>query len=243
MAKQYQVVTTINLIIPIMCFSASASFGAGLVLAVISVASLKKARPGPETFFACIPLIFSIQQCTEGFVWLSLSDPSFAFMKTAATVIFLFIAQVVWPFMVPLSISLLEKNEKRKMALKILVGVGVLVSVYLGFCLFTYHVEAKIIGQHISYEQIYPLSLGRYGGLFYIIATIGPPFFSSVKRMWILGTAILISYIITAIFYNDYIVSVWCFFASVISISVLVILYEINKPEKISSLQVPLNPA
>lgn len=224
-----------------MCFSASASFGAGIVLAVIGVASTKKAKPGPETFFASIPLIFSIQQITEGFVWLSLSNPAFAYMQNVSTYTFLFIAQVVWPLMVPLSISMLEKNDKRKTVLKILVGTGVLVSVYLGYCLLSYHVEAKIIGQHVSYKQMYPVSLGRYGGLFYIMATIGPPFFSSVKRMWTLGAAILVSYIITTIFYTDYIVSVWCFFASVISISIFSILYEINKSNKIAPVQVDWN--
>jgi uncharacterized membrane protein len=44
-----------------------------------------------------------------------------------------------------------------------------------------------------------------------------------------LGVAIAISYIITAIFYEQYILSVWCFFASIISISVYVIMREIKK--------------
>jgi hypothetical protein len=47
--------------------------------------------------------------------------------------------------------------------------------------------------------------------------------------MWLLGTTILISYIITTIFYVDYIVSVWCFFASVISVAVYIIMQEQQK--------------
>jgi hypothetical protein len=49
-----------------MCFSAGASFGAGIILAVISVASLKKVKHTPHNFFAIIPLIFCIQQISEG---------------------------------------------------------------------------------------------------------------------------------------------------------------------------------
>jgi len=96
----------------------------------------------------------------------------------------------------------------------------------------SFNVQAKVIGFHIAYAQDYPSGLNRYGGLLYVIATIVPPFFSPIKRMWTLGTAILISYIITTLLYTDYIVSVWCFFASVISILVFAIMYHINISHK-----------
>lgn len=57
-----------------------------------------------------------------------------------------------------------------------------------------------------------------------MVATITPAFVSSVPRMWLFGIAVLLSYIVTAIFYADFIVSVWCFFAAVISALVYYIL-------------------
>jgi hypothetical protein len=212
-----------------MCFSASASFGAGIILSVIGVASLKKVNNPAQIVFASVPVIFSIQQITEGFLWLALSDPAYAFLQQFTTVTFLFFAQIVWPIWVPLAIFLLEKEDKRKAFQLLLLGIGTLVSFYLAYCLVMYNVEARIIGYHISYQQDYPQKLGLYGGGLYIAATILPAFLSSVKRTWTLGTAILISYIVTTIFYRDYIVSVWCFFASVISISIFAVLYEMKK--------------
>jgi uncharacterized membrane protein len=47
--------------------------------------------------------------------------------------------------------------------------------------------------------------------------------------MWMLGTTVIVSYIITAIFYTDYIISVWCFFASIISIAIYVIIQSVEK--------------
>ena len=94
----------------------------------------------------------------------------------------------------------------------IILGIGMLVSLFLGYYLITYTVEAKIIGYHISYLQNYPIVYGGYGDLLYIIATIAPPLFSNIKKMWQLSITIIISYIITRILYVDYIVSVWCFF-------------------------------
>lgn len=216
-----------------MCFSAGASFGAGAVLSVIGVASIKKAKAPGQIIFASIPLIFAVQQITEGFLWLALTYSNFAFLKQLTTCIFLFFAQVVWPIWVPYAILKIESKERRRTSEKILVGIGGIVSIYLAYCLVTFPVEAKVIGYHISYDQNYPAVFSRYCGFLYIVATIVPPFFSRIRRMWMLGTTILISYLITTFFYTDYIVSVWCFFASIISIAVYVIIYDLNNPNKI----------
>lgn len=226
-----------------MCFSTTASFGAGIILTAFGTAALVKSENKSQSIFASIPLIFAVQQFTEGFVWLSLSNADYAIFKWPATYIFLFFAQVVWPFLVPFSILRLEKEQKRKKNLKILTVIGAVVSIYLAYCLISFPVEAQILGMHISYEQDYPQELSLYCGLLYIIVTIIPPFFSSLKGMWTLGTSILLSYIITSIFYTDYIVSVWCFFASIISITVLYVILKSRKPHsQYLSIKTPKNP-
>jgi len=212
-----------------MCFSANASFTAGAVLSTIGVVCLKKVQTPSHKLFAAIPLIFAAQQITEGFLWLALSRNNFSSLQHITTYLFLFFAQVVWPTWVPFSILKLQPKEKQKTIEKILLGIGIGVSAYLAYCLITYTVEAQIQGYHIAYIQSYPATLSKYGGILYVIATVSPPFFSRIKYMWLLGASILTSYIITTIFYTDYIVSVWCFFASIISIAVLGVLYGIKK--------------
>ena len=59
-----------------MCFSATASFSAGIILTVIGVASIKKAHHKSQLLFASIPFVFGIQQFAEGNVLLT---PSFVF--------------------------------------------------------------------------------------------------------------------------------------------------------------------
>lgn len=211
-----------------MCFSASASFGAGAVLTIIGTISLNKVKDRSQIPFAAIPFIFGVQQISEGVLWLALSNPEYAYLQKYCTYIFIFFAQIVWPFWVPFSVIQVHKKQDRKRIEKVFVLIGGIVSIYLAYCLMNFYVEAKIIGKHISYEQLYPKGLSKYGGILYIIATIVPPFFSKVKHMWTLGLAILVSYIITAIFYEDYIVSVWCFFASIISITVVLVMNQIK---------------
>lgn len=216
-----------------MCFSSNASFGAGIVLSVIGVASIKKAKSPSQIVFASIPLIFALQQITEGFVWLSLTNPNYASWQQVTTYNFLFLAQVVWPIWVPYAILKLEPKERRRNSERILVAIGALVSFYLAYCLLTFPVEAKIVGYHISYEQNYPAAISSLCGFLYVVATIVPPFFSRIRRMWMLGATIFVSYLITTLFYTDYIVSVWCFFASIISMAIYAILYELNNPNGI----------
>lgn len=211
-----------------MCFSATASFSAGIVLSAIGIVSIKKVQHHYQCLFAAIPLLFAIQQFSEGILWLTLPYPDLYYLQRGTTLLFLIFAQIIWPLYVPVSILLLEKQKTRKNIQRVLVGIGLLVSCTLGYYLYMYEVHAEIDCYHITYIQSYPEKFRILGGILYGIATIAPSFFSHIRRMWMLSVTILISYIITALFYENYLISVWCFFASVISISVWFIMSEIK---------------
>jgi hypothetical protein len=215
-----------------MCFSASASFSAGIVLTVIGVAAIKKTCHPSQFLFASIPLIFGVQQIAEGVLWLALPYPDYVNTQKVFTYIFILFAQVVWPIWVPIAILLLEKNETRKKIQKVLVGAGILVGMYLAFCLLMFNVEAKIVGHHIQYFQDYPPLLKSSVIVLYTSATIFPAIFSHIKRMWMLGATIIVSYIIATVFFEHYVLSVWCFFSAIISISIYTIIAQLSNLQK-----------
>lgn len=212
-----------------MCFSANASLGAGVVLTVIGIASMKKAQHPSQLLFTSIPLLFGVQQLAEGILWLTIPNPAYAATQKIATCFYLFFAHVLWPMCIPLSIALLEANTVKRKIQKYLAVAGCVVGLYLAYCLFAFHVEAKIVGHHITYMLEYPRGLRIYFYVLYGLVTILPPFFSNIRRMWWLGLSILVSYIIAAIFYEHYVLSVWCFFAAIISLSVYAIVVEISR--------------
>jgi hypothetical protein len=215
-----------------MCFSATASFTAGVILTGIGVATIRKTHHRSQFLFASIPLIFGIQQLSEGILWLTLPNPEYANIQKIVTYIYVLFAQTVWPIWVPIAILLLEKEATRKNIQRFFVLSGLISGLYLAYCLFTFNVEAKIIGKHIDYIQDYPENTQIFSIVLYGLATIVPSFFSHIKRMWMLGVTILISYIITYIFFNQYVLSVWCFFSSIISLSIYAIMIEISNAEK-----------
>lgn len=212
-----------------MCFSAEASFTASAALGVIGVITVKKVTHPTQLAFACIPFLFSFQQLTEGLVWISLSH-NITFLQPISTYLFLIIAQIVWPTWVPLSILLLEKNEKRKNALRVILGIGVGLSLYLTFCYLIYDVNAEISDHHIRYNLDFPHTkhLLWLSGLFYFIPTVVSTFVSSVKRMHLLGTFILFSCVITLLFTTKYFISIWCFFAAILSMLVLLVIVNLK---------------
>jgi hypothetical protein len=207
-----------------MCFSASASFGASALLGVIGIAAIKKSTSSSQTLFAAIPLIFAVQQTIEGFLWLSLTHTAYASWHQPATYIFLIFAQVLWPTWVPLSIVLLEKHPLKKRILYAGLGTGLLVSVYLAYRLFTQNINSAIMGYHISYNIGIHSTVFHLSSVLYIAAAVIPPFVSSVKRMWLFGFTTAGSYVVSQLFFTNYVISVWCFFAAVISIAVFTII-------------------
>jgi hypothetical protein len=208
-----------------MCFSATASFTAGAILTVTGIASIKKTTKKAQIPFAAIPFIFGIQQLAEGFLWLSLSDKISVNASLPMAYVFLFFAQILWPFWVPYSMLRADRQKESK----ILLGIGLIVSLYLAFCLMSFPVIPKVEGHHIVYYQFYPPKLRVFGWILYLIATVIPPLLSKIKGMKYFGAMILFSCIIAIVFYEEYFISVWCYFAAVLSFTVYLIIHFMNK--------------
>jgi hypothetical protein len=228
-----------------MCFSATASFTASAVLGTIGVVTLSKAKTNPQRVFGTIPLLFSIQQCTEGLLWLSLKDPSLASWQTFFTYAFLVFAMAVWPFWIPFTIWKLEKETKRKKIMRVLVWIGAFVAIGVGAVLFSYPAEVitpfcptcpgastSVLSNHLHYEFAIPPLLKNLivaFSILYIAATIITPFLSGIKQMKWLGVVFLVSYLFAITFYHGFVISVWCFFAALLSFVVLWIILDLRK--------------
>lgn len=214
-----------------MCFSAGASFGTSVVLGALGVVTLKKVKEPRQLPFAFIPIMFATQQFSEGLLWIGLSDPAVhSSWQHFPVYIFLVFAQILWPVWIPFSVLLLEKDKIRKSILRILLIMGLSISGYLLYCMFVYDVSAEIRSGHIHYNLNFPVAFTWISGILYFIPTVISLFVSGVKRMPVLGTAIWMSFILTMVFFEDYLISVWCFFAAIISLIILVMVSKQQEP-------------
>lgn len=204
-----------------MCFSATASFGASIMLAGIGAISMVKAKNKPLKVLAFIPFVFSLQQFSEGWVWLSLTREGYSFWKTPSMYLFLFFAEVAWPICISFAMMLLEKNKHQKMVLHFLFYAGTFLSAGLAYSLYYYPVDAKVMGNHVMYSVGTTDNFKLITNLAYFITAVLPPFLSTVKKAWLIGAILLVSYIVAKMFYADFIISIWCYFATMISVIIL----------------------
>ena len=209
-----------------MCFSATASFTSGVVLTGLGIVSLNQVKEDRQKPLAGIPLLFGIQQFVEGVLWLSLSDPDWAHMQTVAMYSFLVIAQAIWPIWLPVAFIMFEDDPNRKKWMKLFLGTGILIASYFIYCLINVDVKASILHHHIFYDIDFPKALIPVAAFFYVISTTVPQLISANQKIKWMGLAIFLFYVISRIFFQPNLISVWCFFGTLIGILVYFVLKE-----------------
>ncbi len=201
-----------------MCFSAPASFIAGTALSAVGVATLTRVKKHKEIPLALIPLLFGIQQLTEGVVWVSLRY-GMTTLNTISSYSFVFFAQVLWPIYVPIAVLLIETVKWRKRIIVACVGLGAVVSAYLLYLLIAFPLHSQIVFHSIQYvcdaAWHVPFSLHA---VFYIIATCVSTLISSHKMVRWLGITTTVFLGVAYYFYSVTFASVWCFFAALLSV-------------------------
>ncbi len=206
-----------------MCFSLIASVAAGTALSATGVATIKMTRRKAELPLAMIPLLFGIQQLTEGLVWWSLQNDA-ATLNAVATFVYSLFSHVLWPIFVPFAILLIETVPWRKKVLKIFLGIGTVVSLYLLYFMIVSPITSQVVGRSIQYNtpHLYILPIIA----FYLLATCVSGFFSSHKFIRLFGGLAFILAIVAYWFYAAVFISVWCFFAAILSFMVFLHFYS-----------------
>lgn len=197
-----------------MCFSATASFTASAVLLGIGALTLRRVeRPGDRAL-AAIPILFAIQQALEGLVWLSLNGKIHGMLGPATQVYSLF-SHVLWPIYVPLAVWLAEPPGSRRRGLFGFMVAGAAVGGFLLYGMIVNPIVARPVGQHIDYDS--PHFYVAAVLALYLAATTVSQMLSSHRWIRWFGALALISAALAYVIYAQWFISVWCFFAALLS--------------------------
>lgn len=202
-----------------MCFSATASFTAGTALTTVGGLTLRKSRGRLELPVALVPVLFGVQQFTEGFLWVSLRN-DLPVVETWATYIYSMFSHVLWPMFVPFAILLVETRRRRRAALRIFLVLGLAVGLYLLYFIVRYPVTASIYRRSIFYDSPHFFIAGVL--VIYFLATCFSGLFSSHRCINVFGVLALVLAIAAYEVSVKTFVSVWCFFAAILSLLVYV---------------------
>jgi hypothetical protein len=201
-----------------MCFSTTASLGTSATLAVIGSIILMRNYPKKSSLFATVPFFFSMQQMAEGLVWLSFEYPVFEQWRTIAGFLFLLFAFAVWPAWIPFLLYYLEPIKYRKQLLSKFAIAGCITAFCLLIFLLSIPISIILENHHIKYGFVAPLWLDIIFTILYLISTITSFFISSIRGTKLFGRLLIASYIVSYIFFSTVHISVWCFFAALLSI-------------------------
>lgn len=197
-----------------MCFSATASFIAGVSLSVIGVASVKQTLHKAEIPFAMIPFLFGAQQIVEGMLWLSFRFDA-PLLNVTMTYLFTLFSHVLWPIYVPFAIGLMESVAWRKRVLSIFQVTGIAVGLYLLYFIVRFPVTSEV---HENMVYVLPYVKEHPVLEFYVAACCVAPMFSSHKIVKIFGVLALLLFMLAYWCYTVAFFSVWCFFAAILSV-------------------------
>ena len=197
-----------------MCFSASASFVAGASLLAIGAVTVKKAGRKAELPFAAIPLLFGVQQTIEGIIWLTFRFDT-PLLNTVMTNAYSLFSHVLWPIYVPFAVLALEPVPWRRKVLYAFLAIGTAAGLYLLINMVRFPIMSKLVGAHIEYVSPHFYAFVVMGS--YLAGTCLSALLSSHKVVNLFGAVALLLFVAVYHIYTLWFISVWCFFAAVLS--------------------------
>jgi hypothetical protein len=193
-----------------------ANFTLAGILLVIGLLTLRKVSHPAELVFASLPLLFGLHQFIQGFVWLGLYQMVSPHTLQVASTLFVFYAQAILPFWVPLAIWLLEPRGPRRHSLAVLLVVGALLMAYVAWGLLQQPTQVFI--QDYSLVYFNPHTRHLWVALIYILTTCGSLIISRSVAIQLFGWLNLFGLLAVYFIAQYSFTALWCLYAALVSV-------------------------
>lgn len=237
-----------------MCFSATISYSAAAVLVTTGVYAVQQARRLQNPYWilwALVPLFFGLQQTFEGRVWQELAAGN-ANATVPFALGFHFFSHFLWLWWLPLCSYLVEPDQitqigklrKRVIAGCALFGAFAGTLVYAVMLLHPEWMSVAVRGHSIIYDfsapYRSPIEIPITPMMLYGLTILLPLFFSCHRLIRIFGALVILSMALASASYNAAFVSVWCFFAAVLSLYIVYMIRQLAAASKSQAHGLPL---
>lgn len=197
-----------------MCFSPEGDLVGGVIVTAIGIDACRHLRGRNDHIaLAVLPLLLGVHQIDEAFVWWSLQGVVPRGLGRVAMWIYLVVAFVVLPVVVPLVILLLEPTARRRLRIAPFLGLGAAVATVLLVTLLRNDPTVRLGTYHLAY------SIGLQHGVvvigLYLLATCGSLLASGFRHIVVFGLGNLVAVAVLARLSADGFASLWCFYAAV----------------------------
>lgn len=199
-----------------MCFSPEADMVAGVVVLGIGFdAALHAGRQPAAIATSAIPVLLGLHQIDEAFVWWGLQGHVPESVGRTAMWIYLSIALVVLPTLVPALMLWIEPERARRWRMVPFALLGLVTAAVILETMLAGRPGVRLAHLHLAY------SIGLRHGVTvigcYIVAMCGPLLLSSMRWFRWFGVANLVAVVTLAILVADGFTSLWCLYAALVS--------------------------
>jgi len=183
----------------------------------------------PYWMWALIPILFGLQQAFEGRVWQEL-DAGNGSAAVPFALGFHFFSHFLWLWWFPLCSYLVEpvQTSKTGKIRKRVIGGCAIFGAFAGTLVYSVMLihpkwmSVAVSEQSVTYDFSFPWHSSTYlpitPAALYALTILVPLFFSSHRLIWIFGGLVVLSMVLASTAYSYAYVSVWCFFAAMLSL-------------------------
>lgn len=225
-----------------MCVAPEVDLGAAVVIGAVGVDAIRHVeRPG-QIALASLPLLFAVHQAVESIVWWGAQGDVSSRLGDAAMWVYLVFALVVLPVLVPFAVTTDERDPDRRRLMAAFAIPGIVTSIVLLAQLIEGPVTVRAESLHLEYSI--GLDWGVLVTSLYVAATCGPLLVSSAPRLRLFGIANLFGVLLLGYlnFGAGGIISLWCFWAAVVSVLINAYLRH-SASDEVSMTQSGVDPA
>ncbi len=195
-----------------MCFAPEADAVLGGIVIAVGVDALRHVRDPKQIPLATLPLLFGVHQVSEAFVWWGLQGYVGHAVERVAVWTYLLFAFGALPLLIPLAVGLVEPLRERRRAIAAFGVLGLGVGGVLTLAMFRGSIHTMIEGHHVEYQVD---AVGNGGQL-----TAGSVIASSYRDLAALGVLNLAAVPVLMWMTLNGLVSLWCFWAAIVSIMI-----------------------
>ena len=206
-------------------FSIILNFTLSGALFVVAILTFMKVSTPREVVFASLPLLFALHQFTQGFVWLGMYGLIGPRPLELAEGIFVFYAQGLLQFLVPLSLWLIEPAGTRRKLIGVLMVIGGILAAYTLYGLAIEPTSVYVKNHVLVYVNEW--TDRAWIGILYVLTTCGSLLLSRSIAIQLFGLLNFIFLVLVYLFIPYGLTSVWCLYAA--AISVLLYFYFVER--------------
>jgi hypothetical protein len=198
------------------CFSPQGDVAGGVIVTAIGLDAWRQVN-GRKThlLLATVPLVLGLHQLDESLVWWALKGDVSQSVGRVAMWIYLVIALMVVPVIVPLAVLRLEPPGRRRRLILPFLALGLGVAVVFLVAMLHGPVRATLGAYHVGYSINLPYGILIVG--LYVLATCGSLLLSGYRHVVVFGALNLVAVIVLARLTADGFASLWCFYAALAS--------------------------